>query len=222
MPTVYPTVRGESVPRGARGPHATGALYSYWQDLPADFDQFYWGFRPTAAVGVIPTNDQAWCVFVSVPAPHFRDEVRGDPAGAYLRAIRAASPELDARLSTARRVEPVHGFGGQTGHIRKSAGPGWALVGDAAYFKDPLTAHGITDALRDAEFLARAIGRGTADALRMQSTRLDLSRKLFELTDEIVSFAGPKPNCRRCTAPSAPKCRASTGARCAHTKLSKT
>ena len=38
-------------------------------------------------------------------------------------------------------------------------GPGWALVGDAGYFKDPITTHGITDALRDAELLAdEAVG----------------------------------------------------------------
>ena len=35
--------------------------------------------------------------------------------------------------------------------MRKAFGGGWALVGDARYFKDPVTAHGITDALRDAE-----------------------------------------------------------------------
>ena len=71
-----------------------------------------------------------------------------------------------------------------------SAGSGWALVGDAAYFKDPLTAHGITDALRDAEFLARAILRGTAEAWSdYETTRLELSKPLFDLTDKIVSFA---------------------------------
>jgi 2-polyprenyl-6-methoxyphenol hydroxylase-like FAD-dependent oxidoreductase len=63
-------------------------------------------------------------------------------------------------------------------------------VGDAGYFKDPLTAHGITDALRDAELLARAIVRGTAAAFAdYETTRHDLSLRLFELTDEIASFA---------------------------------
>jgi flavin-dependent dehydrogenase len=40
------------------------------------------------------------------------------------------------------------------GYLRRAAGPGWALVGDTGYFKDPLTAHGISDAMRDAEFLS--------------------------------------------------------------------
>ena len=97
---------------------------------------------------------------------------------------------FDARLDEARQVEPVRGFGGHVGFIKRGAGPGWALVGDAGYFKDPLTAHGITDALRDAELLARAIVQGTTAALAdYETTRHDLSRRLFEITDEIASFA---------------------------------
>jgi flavin-dependent dehydrogenase len=100
------------------------------------------------------------------------------------------SAVFDARLEGARRVEPVRGFGGEIGFIRRGYGPGWALVGDAAYFKDPLTAHGITDALRDAELLARAIVTGTTAALgEYEVTRHDLSRRLFEVTDDIASFA---------------------------------
>jgi flavin-dependent dehydrogenase len=36
-------------------------------------------------------------------------------------------------------------------------GPGWALVGDAGYFKDPITTHGMSDAMRDAELLTDAL-----------------------------------------------------------------
>jgi flavin-dependent dehydrogenase len=73
--------------------------------------------------------------------------------------------------------------------MRQSHGPGWALVGDAGYFKDPITAHGISDALRDAEFLARAVEQGSDQALaKYQSTRDELSRELFESTDSIAGF----------------------------------
>jgi flavin-dependent dehydrogenase len=174
--------------RVVEGRHATGALYSYWEALPVD--GYYWRFHTDASIGAIPTNDGATCVFASIPAERFREEVRGDAASAYRRLVRLASTSLDARLDDARQVEPVRGFGGHVGFLKRAAGPGWALVGDAAYFKDPLTAHGITDALRDAELLARAILRGTAAALaEYETTRHDLSRRLFELTDEIASFA---------------------------------
>jgi flavin-dependent dehydrogenase len=59
----------------------------------------------------------------------------------------------------------LRGFAGQVGFFRKCYGPGWALVGDAGYFKDPITAHGMTDALRDAELLARGVVHGTDRAL---------------------------------------------------------
>jgi flavin-dependent dehydrogenase len=108
---------------------------------------------------------------------------------AYRRLLREVCPEFADRLEGATQIEGVHGFGGLPGFIRKSTGPGWALVGDAGYFKDPATAHGITDALRDAELLARAVMTGTAAALeQFEATRLELSQRLFEITDEIASF----------------------------------
>ena len=73
--------------------------------------------------------------------------------------------------------------------MRACQGPGWALVGDAGYFKDPLTAHGITDAFRDAELLARAVACGSDRALESYEAERDaLSRGLFDVTDAIASF----------------------------------
>lgn len=170
------------------GRHSAATLYSYWEDLAVN--GYHWGFGPGVSMGAIPTNGGATLVFVSVPSSRFRDAVRGNAAAAYRRLLREASPDLDAKLTAARQVEPVRGFAGETGFIRRAAGPGWALVGDAAYFKDPLTAHGITDAFRDAELLARAIIRGTAAAFESyDAARLDLSRRLFEITDQIASFS---------------------------------
>jgi flavin-dependent dehydrogenase len=170
-----------------RGRHAAGVLYSYWEGL--DPDGYSWSFRPGVSMGAIPTNRGATCVFAAVPSSRFHDEVQDHTESAYRRLLRLASPALDARLSGARMVEPVRGFAGHAGFIRRSTGAGWALVGDAGYFKDPLTAHGITDALRDAELLARAVAAGTAEALTAyETTRDDLSRRLFEITDRIASF----------------------------------
>lgn len=169
------------------GRWATATLYSYWDGLPVD--GYYWRFQAGTSLGAIPTNDGATCVSVSVPWTRFRDEVGGDKIAAYRRLIRTAAPAFEERLAAARMREPIRGFGGQPGFIRRSTGPGWALVGDAGYFKDALTAHGITDALRDAELLARAVVAGTAAAFAdYEKTRHDLSRRLFEVTDEIASL----------------------------------
>lgn len=52
-----------------------------------------------------------------------------------------------------------------------------------------MTAHGITDALRDAELLARAVITGGAAAFAdYQEERDSLSGALFQVTDEIASF----------------------------------
>jgi flavin-dependent dehydrogenase len=168
------------------GRHAAAVLYSYWTGVHEE--HYRWVFRPGGSIGAIPTNDGT-CVFVSVPDAQFKAQVRGDATAAYHRLLRELSPEFAARLESATRVEPVRGFGGHPGFIKRSSGPGWALVGDAGYFKDPATAHGITDALRDAELLARAVMIGTAAALeQFEATRLELSRRLFQITDEIASF----------------------------------
>ena len=65
--------------------------------------------------------------------------------------------------------------------------PGWALVGDAGWWKDPLSTHGITDALRDAE-LAR---RGGRRRVRRRSAPRDRAGRL-------PGAAGPRWRCR-CT-----------------------
>jgi flavin-dependent dehydrogenase len=84
---------------------------------------------------------------------------------------------------------PLTGFAGRAGYFRQSWGQGWALVGDAGYFKDPLTAHGITDALRDAELLAEAIVDGSPAAIAEYQRRRDAwSAGLFEISDRIASF----------------------------------
>jgi flavin-dependent dehydrogenase len=145
------------------GTHAVGTLYSYWTGLN-ESAAYRWVFRPGGSVGAIPTND-ATCVFASIPSARFRHEVRGDSTAAYRRLLREICPEFADRLDGATHVEAVHGFGGHPGFIRRSTGPGWALVGDAGYFKDPATAHGITDALRDAELLSRAVLTGTTAAM---------------------------------------------------------
>jgi flavin-dependent dehydrogenase len=92
-------------------------------------------------------------------------------------------------MAAGRVRERAVAFAGQKGHLLEATGPGWALVGDAGYFKDPITAHGITDALRDAEILARAVSVGSDAALADFGRLRDaLSTELYEVTDAIASF----------------------------------
>jgi flavin-dependent dehydrogenase len=166
---------------------ASGYVYGYYEDL--ERHGYHWHFAEKVAAGVIPTNHGQHCVFVSVPGTVFPTTFRGNVEGAFLQVLAANSPHLSDDVSRARPVGRLRGFAGVPGHLRQSHGPGWALVGDAGYFKDPLTAHGITDALRDAELLARAILDGRAGALEAyQHERDALSEPLFHVTEAIASF----------------------------------
>ena len=107
-----------------------------------------------------------------------------------MRAVRSIHSFRSKRTASATPIAGLHGFGGQVGRFTRSQGPGWALVGDAAYFKDPLTAHGITDALLHAELLADAIGAGVDAALsRYEATRTALATPVFDATEAIAGFA---------------------------------
>ncbi len=77
------------------------------------------------------------------------------------------------------------------------------MVGDASHFKDPLSAHGISDALRDAEFLATALdaalrGRDETEALsEYEAMRDRLSTDLHEVTDELAGFEWDLPRVKK-------------------------
>jgi len=169
------------------GASASGYVYGYYDDF--ENDGYHWYFEDQVAAGVIPTNGDQHCVFVSVPRRQFAEIFKKNMDGGFLHTAAANSSDLAEALSKTGRSDRLRGFVGVPGYLKQSYGRGWALVGDAGYFKDPLTAHGITDALRDAELLSRAIQRGTEAALvDYQSERDGLSEPLFEVTEEITSF----------------------------------
>jgi flavin-dependent dehydrogenase len=130
-------------------------IYAYWTGLPDDVMENHYG-TAGRAVGVIPTNDGEACVWVAIPPGRFRAEARGDLRGAYHR-ITAESPQLAELLRRSTCQGGYRGFPGTPGFLRQAFGAGWALVGDAGYFKDPVSAHGITDAFISAELLSNAL-----------------------------------------------------------------
>jgi 2-polyprenyl-6-methoxyphenol hydroxylase-like FAD-dependent oxidoreductase len=173
---------------------STGSvLFRYLADLPTE--GYEWMYAGAAGAGLIPTNDGATCVFVSTTPARMHQLRRSGVETTFATLLGAAGPAVVDRVLSARPSSPVRGWAGLPGYIRRSWGPGWALVGDAGYFKDPITAHGITDALRDAELLAEQVvssmgGTEAEDvALRTyQDTRDRLSRGLFAASDEVAAY----------------------------------
>jgi flavin-dependent dehydrogenase len=107
------------------------------------------------------------------------------------------APDWLSQLRRGQRHGPLRGFAGQPGHLRRAWGDGWALVGDAGYFKDPLSTHGMTDALRDAELLTNALLDAANDGTRVgeaaalaayQARRDALSHDLFARVDRIAAY----------------------------------
>lgn len=177
------------------GRAASCFVYGYVEGLRTDHDGIEWLYGPAASAGLIPTNGGRHCVFVGAPTERFHRELRFDLDGAFDRLLAEASPDAARRVAAARRIGRLRGFPGTPGWLRRPHGPGWALVGDAGYFKDPQTAHGLSDALRDAELLARAVdeamtGRRSMDATLREYERVrdELSLDMLTASDAVARF----------------------------------
>ncbi|MEV5974971.1 NAD(P)/FAD-dependent oxidoreductase [Streptomyces sp. NPDC051921] len=176
-------------------PPLTVVYYTYWRGLSPERrhrnEVFLEGDKQ---IGVIPTHDDAYLVQAARPHDFF-GTYRSDIERHYLKAVEEAAPSLAEELAGAERVERFRGSATLENFYRKPYGPGWALVGDAGYHKDPLTGQGISDAWRDAEFLAEALDTvrgGGADwetALSAyERARNAASELIYDFTCEAASF----------------------------------
>ena len=176
-----------------QGRSRSAILYRYLSDVPAE--GYEWGYGAGSAAGFIPTNEGLTCVFVGSTPARLRVLRSGGTEHAFATLLAGTAPRLAERLTSAEPVGGMRGWAGVAGFVRHSWGPGWALVGDAGYFKDPLTTHGMTDALRDAELLAceilESLGGVVPEAValaRYQAKREQLSRSLFDATEAVASY----------------------------------
>ncbi len=147
------------------GRHASAMTYSHWPDV--DVDGFHWSLRPNACSGVIPTNGGAYVFANTSPAG------AGDGPELLTALVADGTLELADRLRGVTPDPRTRTWSGRPGFVRRAHGPGWALVGDAGCYRDPISAHGMTDALRDAELLADAVMRGFDNGATLDDATLD-------------------------------------------------
>jgi 2-polyprenyl-6-methoxyphenol hydroxylase-like FAD-dependent oxidoreductase len=166
-------------------PPLTAVYYSYWSGISHLGAAFH--ARPGRLILTWPTNDKLTCIYVAWPQEEFR-QVRTDIEGSFLAALKLV-PGLHEAVQSGRRDQRFAGTGDLPNLYRESAGPGWALAGDAGHHKDPCTGMGISDAFLAADELAGAIhdgltGRQPLDsALAGYQHRRDLlTASGFELT----------------------------------------
>ncbi len=131
-------------------------MWAYYEADPTDGEMWIGKVGDHTYLGM-PTDGGLTLIGVC-PSIERRNEIRADREAVYEAGLRAW-PELHAGVDGARRNGPVRTMANMRGFFRSSAGPGWALVGDAGHFKDPTPGQGIADALRQSEKLAAAIKR---------------------------------------------------------------
>jgi flavin-dependent dehydrogenase len=191
--TVHPEQYNEKPPLLA-------AYYTYWSGLPMNgrFEVFV---RSYCSFAAWPTNDDRTLVIAGWQYKEFEAN-KADIEGNYRKVIDLA-PRFAERLRGARREERFAGMP-VPNYFRKPFGPGWALVGDAGYNKDYITAQGIQDAFRDAEQCAAALdesftGKHSFDAAMAdyQSTRDRHVLAMYEFTAELASQEPPPPELQK-------------------------
>ena len=170
--------------------------YAYWSGAASDGIEFY--MRPERAIGSIPTNDGLVCIAVAAP---FRDyeKCRSDVEASYMSSLEL-TPAILERTKKGKRETRFFGLGEVPNFFRKPFGPGWALVGDAGYHKDPIGAQGISDAFRDAEILAEAIYDGFSEKRALSHALAEYEQKrndevaaMYDFNCQLASLDPPPP-----------------------------
>jgi flavin-dependent dehydrogenase len=171
------------------------SYYTYWSGLPIDGMEVT--VRPDRGWGAFPTNDGLTLVVVGWPYAE-STAYKTDVEANYLKTLDLA-PDFAARVRGAIRQERFAG-GAVANFFRKPFGPGWALVGDAGYDKDQITAQGISDAFRDADMCATALDesftgiRTFEEAMSdYQHARDEQVRPIYDFTTQLATLEPPPP-----------------------------
>jgi 2-polyprenyl-6-methoxyphenol hydroxylase-like FAD-dependent oxidoreductase len=173
--------------------------YSYYSGFDADDIEQY--VRDHHGAACFPTHDDLTVIVAVWPSRRF-DEVRTD-IEKHVHEVHRSTPSVADRLRRATREDDWHGTRGVPNGFRKPYGPGWALVGDAGYEKDPITAQGISDAFIDAEFLVDALDAGLsgqrpleAALAEYQSRRDRRAKPMYDFTCDLARLEPPSPQMR--------------------------
>lgn len=180
-------------------PRMQYGYYTFFRDLPVDGIEFI--IRPGRAIGAIPTGDDLTLVLFGWPIAEL-PELKSDVEANFWRTLELA-PAFAERVRAATRVEPFVG-GGVWNYFRKPYGPGWALVGDAGYNKDPVVPKGISDAFAGAELCAGALdeyfrgGRSYDAAMAdYQRVRDERGLPIYEFATQMATLDAPPPEMQR-------------------------
>jgi flavin-dependent dehydrogenase len=170
--------RAVGAPSYEETPPLTCWYFSYWSGVPTE--GFEWYLRQNRVIFSFLTNDNLFAIFIGWPIDEF-SSVKSDIEGQFMRVVDQI-PGFAERVRSGRREERFYGAADVPNFLRRPFGPGWALVGDAGCHKDPMMAHGICDAFRDADFLTTAIHEGLAGQCPLDEALMRYERRRNEAT----------------------------------------
>jgi 2-polyprenyl-6-methoxyphenol hydroxylase-like FAD-dependent oxidoreductase len=178
-------------------PAYQGTAWIYWHDVPLTGVEIY--LRDFEGVYAFPSSGGT-VVGANWAIERFR-ALRRDIEPSYFALLRRVAPQLAEYVTQASRADERLYLGATRNFFRTTQGPGWVLLGDAHYKKDPCTAQGITDAFCDAERLANAIDDGFAGRSPLAETLSEYARQsvawalpFYDLTCQLATFAPPLPD----------------------------
>ncbi|KQN44788.1 FAD-dependent oxidoreductase [Pseudomonas sp. Leaf48] len=115
---------------------------------PTQRDVWFW---------TIPFSNGRCSVGVVAAAEHFAG--RSDNLDECLRGFIAETPSLAGVLKNAQWDTEARAIGGYSANVKTLHGPGFALLGNAAEFLDPVFSSGVTIAMRSASMAAAVLHR---------------------------------------------------------------
>lgn len=167
-----------------RHPPLQRTFFSYFANLPLTAMEFY--ARPGRMLFAWRTHDDLTVAGICCRADQSK-ALRSDIGAAFYGELEGLAPDFGARVRAARREAPWRG-GSSRNFARAAAGRGWALIGDAGLTMDPITAWGITNAFRDAEFLADAVAEGLVGGGELASALMCYERRRNEASLPLLEF----------------------------------
>ncbi len=166
----------------------TCARYAYFSGMRKNDDEvsLYINSEHRRFYITCPTNDGLEMVLLFWHKDQ-EDLLKGDTEAAWNESL-ALVPELEARVRAGKRESRFIGANYLPNFFRRAHGPGWALVGDAALHRDPITAQGISNAFTHADILAEELNRAFRGEISVDEAGANYDRRQFELLKPMFDY----------------------------------
>ncbi len=142
--------------------------------------------RPDGWFWFIPLSDGTVSVGFVTPIAHFKKS--GKTLEELYTSELANAVEVKSLTEGAVRVSGFRSIRDWSYTCSRFHGPGWALVGDAAAFIDPLLSTGVTLALRGAKGLAEAADAALRDPQSEQQLLAKYEKDYRNFLDSLLEF----------------------------------